>query len=271
MEITISNKGNNTLKRVLIDIAVYKDLLWILAWRDYKVRYAQSLLGVFWAFLQPIATIIIFSLVFGKVAKIDTGDVPYPIYAQSGMVAWTYFSFLLTQAGNSIITAQNMIKKIYFPRIIIPLSKAIVGLIDFAISFLILMLLMVYYQYIPSGNLIYLPLFLIIAIISGLGVGIWVSALTVRFRDFKHILPFFVQLGLYATPIAYSASEVPEKYQSLYFLNPMAGVVEGFRWSIVGGDFPNNYMFLSLGIVLILFVSSVFYFNKVERVMADIV
>ncbi len=261
-ELVINSQGQNSLKQFWTDLKNYKDLLGILAWRDYKVRYAQSLLGFLWAFLQPIATIIIFTLVFGRVAKIDTGSVPYPIYAQAGMVAWTYFSFLLSQAGNSIIASQNMIKKIYFPRIIIPLSKAVVGLIDFCISFFLLVLLMVYYGFTPSVNLIYLPAFLLIAIISGLGIGIWVSALTVRYRDFKHVLPFFVQIGLYATPIAYPASKVPDAYQILYFLNPMAGVVEGFRWCIVGGSLPSAYALLSLIIVTILFCTSIFYFNK---------
>ena len=271
MELIIDRKGNRSLSRLIKDIKDYSDLLWILAWRDYKVRYAQSALGVIWAFIQPIATLLIFAFVFGRVAKIDTGNVPYPIYAQTGMVAWIYFSFLLSQAGSSIIGAQNMIKKIYFPRLIIPLSKAVVGLIDFGISIALLLILMMYYSYWPSANMLLLPVFLIIVIIAGLGIGIWVSALTVRYRDFKHLLPFAVQLGLYATPIAYPVSQVPEKYQLIYHLNPMAGVVEGFRWCILGGDLPHPMTYLSISIVIVLFVSSVFYFQKVERVMADIV
>jgi lipopolysaccharide transport system permease protein len=271
MDLVIDSMGNKSLKRLFRDIVGYRDLLWILAWRDYKVRYAQSALGVIWAFIQPIATLIIFSLVFGRVAKIDTGDTPYVIYAQVGMVAWVYFSFLLSQAGNSIIGAQNMIKKIYFPRLIIPLSKAVVGLIDFFISIILLFVLMWYYQYTPSSNIVFLPLFLLIVIIAGLGIGIMVSALTVRYRDFKHLLPFAVQLGLYATPIAYPASKVPEKYQLIYHLNPMAGVVEGFRWCVLGGDTPHPMIYLSLSIVLVLFISSIFYFQRVERIMADVV
>lgn len=270
-KLVITPKSVNSLKRIITDLKSYKDLLWILAWRDYKVRYAQTGLGFIWAFIQPIFTLLIFILVFNKVAGVQTGEVPYPIYAQSGMVAWTYFSFLLSQAGSSIIGAQGMIKKIYFPRLVIPLSKAVVGLIDFGISFLLLIMLMFYYGYMPSGNIIFLPLFILIALIAGLGVGIWVSALTVRFRDFKHLLPFIVQLGMYATPIAYPASKVPDEYQTLYHLNPMAGVVEGFRWSIIGGDAPHPMIYLSLAIVAAIFISSVFYFNKVERVMADIV
>lgn len=270
-KLIISPKSVNSLSRIISDLKEYKDLLWILAWRDYKVRYAQTGLGFAWAFIQPVFTLAIFILVFNRVAKIDTGAVPYPIYAQSGMVAWAYFSFLLSQAGSSIIGAQAMIKKIYFPRLVVPLSKAIVGLIDFGVSFLLLIILMLLYGYLPSANIIYLPLFVLIAIVAGLGVGIWVSALTVRFRDFNHILPFVVQLGMYATPIAYPASEVPAEYQTLYHLNPMAGVVEGFRWSIIGGEAPHPLIYLSLIVVLLVFVSSVFYFNKVEKVMADIV
>lgn len=270
-KLIISPTSINSIKRIITDLRDYKDLLWILAWRDYKVRYAQTALGFVWAFIQPIATLLIFILVFSRVAKIDTGDVPYAVYAQSGMVAWVYFSFLLNQAGTSIISAQAMIKKIYFPRLVIPLSKAIVGLIDFSVSFLLLLILMLMYGFYPSANIIYLPFFIFIAIVAGLGIGIWVSALTVRYRDFKHIVPFLVQIGMYATPIAYPASMVPDKYQTLYHLNPMAGVVEGFRWSLIGGDAPHPLIYLSLAIVLILFISSVFYFNKVERVMADIV
>ena len=270
-KLVISPKSVNSLSRIISDLKSYKDLLWILAWRDYKVRYAQTGLGFAWAFIQPVFTLLIFILVFNRVAGIKTGDVPYPVYAQSGMVAWTYFSFLLSQAGSSIIGAQAMIKKIYFPRLVVPLSKAVVGLIDFSISFLLLVILMLYYGFVPSGNIIYLPLFILIALVAGLGVGIWVSALTVRFRDFNHLLPFVVQLGMYATPIAYPASKVPAEYQTLYHLNPMAGVVEGFRWSIVGGNAPHPMIYLSLAVVAVLFITSVFYFNKVEKVMADIV
>lgn len=271
MEYRIEPRRKFSIKEVFKEIKQYKDLLWILAWRDYKVKYAQSFLGIGWAFIQPLATLLIFVLVFDKVAKIDTGEVPYPIFAQCGMVAWTYFSFLLGQAGNSVVAAQNMIKKIYFPRLVIPLSKSLVGLIDFSISFLILIVLIVSYGFVPKVQLLFLPLFLLVIVMAGLGIGIWVSALTVRYRDIKYLIPFLVQIGMYASPIAYPIEKVPEKFYLIYHLNPMAGVVEGFRWCILGGAPPHPMIWLSLVLVLLIFFSSIIYFQKVERIMADIV
>lgn len=249
----------------------YKDLFVILAYRDLRVRYAQTFLGLLWAVVQPLFTLLIFILIFGKAIKIDTGDIPYPIFALSGLSAWTYFAFVMNQAGNSIVGAQNMIQKIYFPRLIIPLSKAVVGLVDFAVTLLFITGLMIWYQFAPSANIVLLPVFVLFTIIAALGVGIWLSALTIRYRDFQHIVPFMVQIGLYATPIAYPASIVPNKYQLLYHINPMAGVVEGFRWSITGGNALEPVAYVSFGVAIILFISSLFYFRKVERVMADIV
>ncbi|MTI32491.1 ABC transporter permease [Xanthovirga aplysinae] len=249
----------------------YRDLFWVLAMRDFKVRYAQTFLGFLWAFIQPLATLIVLTFVFGKAVKVDTGGVPYPLFALSGMVAWTYFAFVMSQSGNSIIGAQEMVKKIYFPRLVIPLSKAIVGFVDLGITFLFMVTLMIFYEFVPSVNMIYLPFFLIMAVMAALSVGIWLSALTIRYRDFQHVVPFMVQFGLYATPIAYPASAFPEKYQWVMHLNPMAGVVEGFRWSILGGNPPSNYMYLSFVLVILLVFSALFYFKKVEKVMADIV
>ncbi len=253
----------------------YKDLFIILAYRDYRVRYAQTFLGFAWAFIQPLATLVIFTVVFGKVAKVDTGEIPYPLFAICGMSAWTYFAFVMNQSGNSIIGAQEMVKKIYFPRLIIPLSKAVVGLVDFGITFLFIIGIMIYYQYMPSANIVFLPVFVFMTVLAALAVGIWLSALTIRFRDFQHVVPFMVQFGLYATPTAYPAEMVvnslPEWVTVIYFLNPMAGAVEGFRWSILGGAPPSEYAYISFALTALLFVSSLFYFKKVERVMADIV
>lgn len=271
MELKISSGSKTKFSAIGKDLWQYRDLISILAWRDYKVRYAQTFLGFVWAFLQPLATLLIFTLIFSRVAKVDTGTIPYPLFAQSGMLAWTYFAFLISQAGNSIVGAQAMVKKIYFPRLVIPISKAIVGLIDFMISLVILIFIGVYYQFVPSANIIYLPLFILLLIIGGLGVGIWVSALTVRFRDFTHLLPFMVQIGMYASPVAYAANMVPEKYQWLYALNPMVGVIEGVRWSIIGGEAPGQIIFFSIGVMLLLFFTSLWYFKKVERVMADLI
>jgi lipopolysaccharide transport system permease protein len=218
-----------------------------------------------------LATLIILIFVFNKVAKIDIQDVPYPVYALAGMMPWTYFAFTMNQSGSSIINAAEMVKKIYFPRLVIPLSKAVVGFIDFIAVFIILVAFMIYYQYLPPSQIIYLPVFLLLTALSAVGIGILVSALTIRYRDFQHIVPFAVQIGFYATPIAYPSSIVPEKYQLLFHLNPMAGVVEGFRWCLVGGPEPHKFAYISFLLVIILFVWSLFYFKKIERIMADIV
>jgi lipopolysaccharide transport system permease protein len=191
------------------------------------------------------------------------------------MTAWTYFAFVLNQSGNSIVGAQEMVKKIYFPRLVIPLSKAVVGFVDFLIAFAILFVLMVVYRVMPSGNLVFLPVFILLTVVSALAAGIWLSALTIRYRDFQHVVPFLVQFGLYATPIAYPSETIidnlPRWGTVLYYLNPMAGVVEGFRWSVLGGSPPNEFAYLSFGVMALLFISALIYFKRVERVMADIV
>jgi lipopolysaccharide transport system permease protein len=268
-----ANKSSFSLNiKELLD---YKDLFLILAYRDLRVRYAQTFLGLAWAFVQPAATLMIFSLVFGRAVKVDTGGVPYPVFAICGMTAWTYFSFVLNQSGNSIIGAQEMVKKIYFPRLVIPLSKALVGFVDFLISFALLALLMTIYQVQPAATIYMLPVFILLTIISALAVGIWLSALTIRYRDFQHVVPFMVQFGLYATPIAYPSetitSNLPQWVAVLYYLNPMAGVIEGFRWSILGGEPPHLLSYLSFTIIIILWVTALIYFRRVEREMADIV
>ena len=249
----------------------YRDLFYILAYRDLRVRYAQTFLGFLWALLQPLATLLIFVLVFGMAVKVDTGNIPYPLFAVSGIAMWAYFGFVLNQSGNSVIGAQEMIKKIYFPRLVIPLSKAVVGFVDFGVSLMMLVILMIVYKFTPSINILLAPLFILLNIIAALSVGIWLSALTIRYRDFQHVIPFLVQFGMYATPVAYPARLVPEKYQLIYNLNPMAGVIQGFRWSVFGGDPPDVYFYISMAVIILLFISSLFYFKKVEDVMADIV
>lgn len=259
----------------LKELLEYRDLFLILAYRDLRVRYAQTFLGLAWAFLQPAATLLIFTVVFGRAVKVDTGGIPYPVFAITGMTAWSYFSFVLNQSGNSIIGAQEVVKKIYFPRLVIPLSKAVVGFVDFLMAFAILVALMVVYRVMPSANLVFLPVFIVLTVVSSLAVGIWLSALTIRYRDFQHVVPFLVQFGLYATPIAYPSETIidnlPRWGTVLYYLNPMAGVVEGFRWSVLGGTPPNAFAYLSFGMMALLFVTALVYFKRVERVMADIV
>jgi len=259
----------------LRELIQYKDLFLLLAFRDYRVRYAQTFLGLLWAFIQPFATLLIFTLVFSKAANVDTSGIPYPLFAICGMAGWIFFSFVLSNSGNSIIGAQQMIQKIYFPKLIIPLSKAIVGFVDFGIAFIFIVIICGYYRFTPSSNIIFLPIFIIMTILSSLTAGIWLSALTIRFRDFQHVVPFLVQFGLYATPIGYPAqiitNTLPNWASFIYFLNPMAGVVEGFRWSIIGGTPPNEFAYISFGVTIILFITGLFYFKKVEEVMADIV
>lgn len=264
-------------RRILPDLKElrrYKDLFWTLSWRDFRVRYAQTTIGLLWAVLQPVVTLLILSLVFGRFVGVET-EVPHLLFTVAGTSIWTYFAYVMTNSGNSIIANQGMVKKIYFPRLIIPLSKAIVGLIDFGISILILVVLMFYYQVTPSANIWMAPVFLFFGMLAALGVGIWLSALTVRFRDFQHVVPFMVQIGLYITPIAYPAEfaskQLPEWAASIYFLNPMAGVVQGFRWSLFGGSPPDFYTWISFATVLIIFISGLLYFNRVEREMADYV
>lgn len=252
----------------------YKDLFLTLSWRDFRVRYAQTTIGLLWAVLQPVITLLILSLVFGRFVGVKT-TVPHLLFTVAGMSIWTYFSYVMTNSGNSIIASQEMVKKIYFPRLIIPLSKAVVGLIDFSIALLIMAGLMIYYGIAPSANVWAAPLFLLVGVIAALGAGIWLSALTVRYRDFQHVVPFIVQIGLYVTPIAYPAEfatqQLPKWAATIYYLNPMAGVIQGFRWSLFGGNPPGDLFWVSLVMVLLLFVTGLFYFRKVEDDMADYV
>lgn len=252
----------------------YKDLFYTLTWRDFRVRYAQTTIGFLWAILQPVVTLLILSLVFGRFVGVKT-EIPHILFTVAGMSIWSYFSYVMTNSGSSIIASQNMVKKIYFPRLIIPLSKAVVGFIDFGISLLIMIVLMIYYGIAPTSNIWFAPVFILIGIIAALAVGIWLSALTVRYRDFQHVVPFMVQIGLYITPIAYPAEfavkQLPEWAATIYYLNPMAGVVQGFRWSVFGGEAPGNLIYVSVGIILVLFLSGIAYFSKVEDEMADYV
>lgn len=249
----------------------YKDLLRTLAYRDYRVKYAQTFLGLSWAIIQPVLTIAILSVVFGRALNIDTNEVPYSVFALSGMVSWSFFSYVISHSGQSIISSQEMVKKIYFPRLIIPLSKAVTGFIDLLINLLILLILMLFFSLTPSVKVLFMPVFLLITIVSSLSVGIWLSALTIRYRDLQHIIPFMVQIGLYISPVAYPSSLIPEKYQWLYFLNPAAGAIEGFRWCVFKDYILPLNVIVSYSIAIILFVTSIIYFKKIEGKIADIV
>lgn len=267
----IIDSSKSSMSSYLKDLVEYKDLLFVLTHRDFKVRYAQASLGLLWAFIQPLAIVLVLVFVFGKALKVDTNGIPYPLYAMAGMTIWTYFSYVLNQAGSSIIASQSIITKIYFPKLIIPISKALVGCVDLIIAFSMLILLFFWYSYIPSIHIIYLPLFILIALIASIGSGVFLSALSVRYRDFQYVVPFMVQFGLYVTPVAYPASFVGEQYKWLYYLNPMAGIIEGFRWCLFDGIKLESYFLISIASSMVILVTGVLFFRNTEDKMADIV
>jgi lipopolysaccharide transport system permease protein len=250
----------------------YRELLYFLAWRDIKVRYKQTLLGASWAILQPFFTMIIFSIFFGRLAKIPSDGVPYPIFAYAALVPWTFFAHSLTQASNSLVTSGNMIKKVYFPRLAVPIATVFSGVVDFALAFSVLLGMMVYYGIYPTLNALWLPAFFLLALATSLGVGLWLSAMNVRYRDIRHTIPFLTQFWLFATPIAYPSSLLSEPWRTLYGLNPMVGVVEGFRWGLLGTDTaPGPIIAASSLMALAILISGAFYFRRVEKTFADVV
>lgn len=250
----------------------YKDLLYFLVWRDVKVRYKQTLLGAAWAVIQPFFTMVVFSIFFGRFAKVPTDGLPYPIFAYSALIPWHYFANALSQSGESLVKEQRLITKVYFPRLIVPLAPMFSGLVDFAIAFSLLIAMMIWYNLKPTIGVLALPLWIILAMITALVVGIWFSALNVRYRDVRYTIPFLTQLWLFSTPIAYSSSIVPERWRTLYGLNPMAGVVEGFRWGLLGKKPPSIHMvMISAGMVVFLLIAGLIYFRRTERTFADIV
>lgn len=250
----------------------YRELLYFFIWRDVKVRYKQTLIGAAWAIIQPFMTMVVFSLFFGKLAKIPSNGLPYPIFYYSALLPWTYFANSIQNATNTIVTHQNMVKKVYFPRLILPLSATLSGLVDFAIAFSVLLGMMFYYGIMPTWKLLSLPLLLALATITALGVGLWLSALNALYRDVRYATPFLIQIWLFASPIAYPASMVPERWQWVYWLNPMTGVIEGFRWALTGQGQPLNNLFLvSIFIVIFVLAIGLMFFHKMEGTIADVV
>ncbi len=250
----------------------YRELLYFLIWRDVKVRYKQTALGAAWAIIQPFMTMVVFSLFFGRLAGIPSDGVPYPVFAYTALLPWQFFANALTQSGNSLVGSQNLITKVYFPRLVIPIAAVAGGLVDFGIAFVVLLGMMLYYGIAPTLAILTLPLFLILALALALGVGLWLSALNVIYRDVRYTLPFLTQFWLFATPIAYPSSLVPEQWQALYGLNPMAGVVDGFRWALLGTTTPSwSLLFVSGAVVAILLVGGLYYFRRTERGFADVV
>ncbi len=255
------------------DLWRYRELFGFLAWRDILVRYKQTVLGLAWSLIRPFLTMVVLTVIFGGIAKLPSDGVPYAIMVYAAMLPWQFFATSFTEASNSLISNSNMLTKIYFPRLIVPSSTVIVNLVDFLISFVILVGLMFWYNLLPTWNFFALPIFLILSVITALGAGYYVAALNVKYRDFRFIVPFIVQFGLYICPVAFSISNVSEKYRLLYFLNPMTGIIDGFRWSIIGHNYTFNIQGFMISFVMIiaLFVLGLWYFRKMERQFADII
>jgi lipopolysaccharide transport system permease protein len=255
------------------DLWRYRELLYFLSWRDILVRYKQTAIGVAWSVIRPVLTMIVFTVIFGKLAKFPSGNAPYAILVYAAMLPWQFFANALSESSNSLISNANMISKIYFPRLIVPGSAVIVSLVDFFISFVVLVALMAWYQFMPSWHIVFVPLFLILALLASLGFSLWLSALNVKYRDFRYIVPFIVQFGLYVSPVGFSSSLIPEKWRLLYSLNPMVGVIDGFRWAILGGDATIYWpgFLLSTALTILVLYGGIRYFRKTERIFADII
>jgi len=251
----------------------YRELLYFLTWRDIKVRYKQTVLGAAWAILQPFMTMVVFSLFFGNLAKVPSDGVPYPIFSYTALVPWSFFAAGLGHASNSLVGSANLIKKIYFPRLVIPISSVLSGVIDFVLAFVVLLGMMLAYGIMPTANVLFLPLFLLLAFVTALGVGLWLSAMNVQFRDVRYTVPFLTQFWMFASPIAYPSSLIEnDLLRALYGLNPMAGVVEGFRWALLDADTaPGPIIIASSAAAVLLLISGAYYFRRMEKTFADVV
>ncbi len=250
----------------------YRELLYFLTWRDIKVRYKQTILGAAWAIIQPFMTMVVFTLFFGNLAKVPSDGVPYPIFSYAALVPWTFFANGLTNSSNSLVQSANLIKKIYFPRLTMPVATVLSGVIDFILSFIVLLGMMLVYGIMPTINVIWLPFFLLLALVTSLGVGLWLSAMNVQFRDVRYVVPFLTQLWMFATPIAYPSSIVPAQWQMIYALNPMVGVVEGFRWALLGTETtPGPMVLVSSMAAIMILISGAYYFRRMEKTFADVV
>jgi lipopolysaccharide transport system permease protein len=250
----------------------YRELLYFLIWRDIKVRYKQTVLGASWAIIQPLFTMLVFSLFFGKLAKIASDGIPYPLFSYTGLVPWTFFAQGLTQSSDSLVGSSNLIKKIYFPRLAIPIGTVCAGMVDFALAFSVLLILGLSYHVRPTLNIIWLPAFVLLALITALGVGLWLSALNVKYRDVKYVVPFLTQVWMFATPIAYPSSLLSAKWRIVYGLNPMAGVVEAFRWALLGTKTaPGGMILISYIAAIAILIGGAYYFRRMEKTFADVV
>lgn len=256
----------------LKELIEYRDLFYFLVLRDLKVRYKQTVLGGLWAIIQPFFTMVVFSLFFGKLAKVPSDGIPYPIFSFAALVPWTFFAQGLTNSSNSLVGSANLITKVYFPRMIIPLASVVSGILDFVIAFAVLIGMMFFYGIYPTINIIWLPFLLLLAFITALGVGIWLSALNVEYRDVRYVVPFLVQIWLFATPIAYPGSLLPEPWRTAYGINPMVGVVEGFRWALLRTDTaPGPIIIVSSVVAVLIFIAGSLYFHRMEKTFADVI
>jgi lipopolysaccharide transport system permease protein len=255
------------------DLWRYRELFFFLAWRDILVRYKQTAIGVAWSVIRPLATMLVFTVVFGTLAKLPSNGVPYPVMVYAAMLPWQFFANALSESSNALVDNANLLSKVYFPRLIVPASAVIVSLVDFLISCVILCGIMAWYRFVPDLRILLLPAFLLMAFLASFGAGLWLSALNVKYRDFRFVVPFLVQFGLYISPVGFSSAIVPEKWRVFYFLNPMVGVIDGFRWAILGDAFPVNWtgFLVSCLLVTLLFAGGVLFFRSVERSFADVV
>jgi len=257
---------------MLSEMWQYRELLYFLTWRDIKVRYKQTALGAAWAIIQPLLAMVVFSLFFGKLAKVPSDGIPYPIFTFTALVPWTFFANALNQSSNSVVTSSHIVKKIYFPRLIVPISSTLSGLVDFIFAFVVLLVMMLYFNITPTWNIIFLPFFVLLALAAALGVGLWLAAINVQYRDVRYAVPFLIQIWMFSTPIVYPSTLLPEPWRTLYGINPMAGVVEGFRWALLGANTaPGPMIIASSTVALAVLVGGAFYFRRLESTFADIV
>jgi lipopolysaccharide transport system permease protein len=266
-------EAGRTERQYWRDVWRYRELFAFLAWRDLLVRYKQTFVGVAWSILRPFVAMVVLTFVFGKIGKMPSGGAPYPILVFCGLLPWQFFASALSESGNSLVSNSNLISKVYFPRLVVPAASVITNFVDFLISALFLVVLMIWYRFAPSSTIVFLPVFVVLAIMASLGLALWISALMVQYRDFRFIVPFIVQFGLYLSPVGFPSSVVPDQYRLVYSLNPMVGVIDGFRWSIMNGEHRIYWpgLILSGATALFLLVTSLFYFRKTERQFADII
>ena len=266
-------EAGRTERQYWRDLWRYRELFYFLAWRDLLVRYKQTVVGVAWSLIRPFLTMVVLTVVFGKFGKMPSGGVPYPILVFCGMLPWLFFSTALSESGSSLVNNSNLISKVYFPRLVVPASSVITSFVDFLISASFLVVLMIWYQFAPPANICFLPVFVILAFAASFGAGLWIAALMVEYRDFRFIVPFVVQFGLYLSPVGFYSSVVPEKWRLLYSLNPMVGVIDGFRWCLLGGEHTMYWPGFALSFVMIflLVVTGICYFRRTERTFADVI